>query len=63
MLHEQEGGDIALIPHAYDGDRDPELAVIPLASKGMRVPAGPVLSNAFGFGGNNCSLVLAGAPR
>ncbi len=59
MLHEQEAGSIALIPHVFDGDRDPELAAIPLASKGMRVPAGPVLSNAFGFGGNNCCLVLA----
>jgi 3-oxoacyl-[acyl-carrier-protein] synthase-1 len=60
MLHEQDAGSIALIPHVYDGDRDPELAAIPLAGKGMRVPAGPVLSNAFGFGGNNCSLVLGG---
>jgi len=30
-----------------------------LAAKGMQVAAGPVLTNAFGFGGNNCSLVLA----
>lgn len=62
LLHEQDAGHIALIPHAYDGDRDPELAAIPLATKGMRVPVGPVLSNAFGFGGNNCSLVLTGEP-
>jgi 3-oxoacyl-[acyl-carrier-protein] synthase-1 len=61
MLRQQEAGSLALIPHAYDGQRDPELAAIPLASKGMRVPTGPLLSNAFGFGGNNCSLVLTGS--
>lgn len=59
MLREQDSGRLALIPHAYDGERDPELAAIPLAAKGMQVAAGPVLTNAFGFGGNNCSLVLA----
>lgn len=59
MLHEQQAGSIALIPHSYDGDRDPELPAIPLATKGMRVALGPVMSNAFGFGGNNCCLILS----
>jgi len=62
MLREQDDHGIALIPHAYDGVRDPELPDVPLATKGMRVAAGPVMSNSFGFGGNNCSLVLAGGP-
>lgn len=57
-LDAQEGGEILLIPHVYDGEFDPELPPTPLATKGMRVPAGPVLSNSFGFGGNNCCLIL-----
>jgi 3-oxoacyl-[acyl-carrier-protein] synthase-1 len=62
VLQNQSDGQISPIPHAYDGDRDPALPRIPLATKGMRVPAGPLLSNAFGFGGSNCSLVLSGGP-
>jgi 3-oxoacyl-[acyl-carrier-protein] synthase-1 len=59
VLSEASDGEINLLPHVYDGAWDPELPALPLASKGMRVPAGPVLSNSFGFGGNNCCLVLA----
>jgi 3-oxoacyl-[acyl-carrier-protein] synthase-1 len=59
-LHEQAEGEIALIPHAYDGAWDPELSPIPLTTKGMRVPVGPVMSNSFGFGGSNCCLILDG---
>jgi len=62
MLNEQEDGEMALIPHVYDGDFDPEFPRIPLATKGMRRPVGPVLSNSFGFGGNNCCLVLEKGP-
>ena len=62
MLREQDDDGLAVIPHAYDGVRDPELPEIPLAGKGMRVPPGAVMSNAFGFGGNNCSLVLTRGP-
>jgi 3-oxoacyl-[acyl-carrier-protein] synthase-1 len=62
MLDAQEEAEIALIPHVYDGDFDPELAAIPLATKGMRRPAGPLMSNSFGFGGNNCCLILEGGP-
>ena len=62
MLNEQENGEMALIPHVYDGDFDPELPRIPLATKGMRSPVGPVLTNSFGFGGNNCCLVLEKDP-
>ena len=60
MLDAQEDAEIELIPHVYDGDFDPELPAIPLATKGMRVPAGPLMSNSFGFGGNNCCLILDG---
>jgi 3-oxoacyl-[acyl-carrier-protein] synthase-1 len=58
VLHDESEGQIPLIPHAYDGQRDPGLPAARLATKGMRVAAGPVLTNSFGFGGNNCSLVL-----
>ncbi|HUP91118.1 MAG TPA: beta-ketoacyl synthase N-terminal-like domain-containing protein [Solimonas sp.] len=36
---------------------DPEIGLAPLAQP-LRLPRGPVLLNYFGFGGNNCSLVL-----
>jgi 3-oxoacyl-[acyl-carrier-protein] synthase-1 len=52
---------LPLPPHVFDGERDPELAPIRLVAKGERAPVGArarVLTNSFGFGGNNCSLVL-----
>ena len=45
-------------PHRFDGAYDPELSRLRLAKVGDSVPVGPVLTNSFGFGGNNCSLVL-----
>ena len=62
VLNAREDDEISLIPHAFDGDFDPELPPIPLATKGMRGPTGPLMSNSFGFGGNNCCLILAGGP-
>jgi 3-oxoacyl-[acyl-carrier-protein] synthase-1 len=57
-LQAGEADGLTLIPHAYDGDFDPGLPAIPLATKGMRVTAGPIMTNSFGFGGNNCCLIL-----
>ena len=57
-LRDERAGTIPLIPHVYDGELDPKLPPVNLAVRGQRVAAGPVLSNSFGFGGNNCSLVL-----
>lgn len=57
-LHARDRDRLPLAPHAYDGEYDPDLPPIRLAAKGMTVPAGPVMTNSFGFGGNNCTLVL-----
>ena len=58
-LRHAAGGELSLPPHVYDGRFDPALASVPLATKGMRVPVAAVMTNSFGFGGNNCTLVLA----
>ncbi|HBZ69918.1 MAG TPA: beta-ketoacyl-[acyl-carrier-protein] synthase II [Deltaproteobacteria bacterium] len=63
MLARASEGQLSLPPHVWDGRRDPALARIRLVDKGERVRArGPVhlLTNSFGFGGNNCALVLGG---
>ena len=61
MLDDSADGSLALAPHQWDGEADPELPPIRLAARGDRSAAAPtsrVLTNSFGFGGNNCSLVL-----
>lgn len=62
VLAEEAGGQLCLPPHIYDGQLDPTLPGMRLATRGMRVATGPVLTNSFGFGGNNCSLVLGREP-
>jgi len=60
-LAEAESGELALLPHVWDGRRDPALAKLRLADKGERAPvrgAVHLLTNSFGFGGNNCTLIL-----
>jgi 3-oxoacyl-[acyl-carrier-protein] synthase-1 len=64
VLDRREDGRLALPPHCWDGVRDPELPPVHLVRKGEVVAVrGParVMSNSFGFGGNNCTLVL-GTP-
>lgn len=61
MLERSEGGALELPPHTWDGARDPEIPAVHLAGKGERVAPGGtlrVMTNSFGFGGNNCTLVL-----
>jgi 3-oxoacyl-[acyl-carrier-protein] synthase-1 len=61
MLDRAREGQLALLPHVWDGCRDPRLPRLRLVDKGERVALeGPVhvLTNSFGFGGNNCALVL-----
>lgn len=53
-----------LPPTAGVGEVDPELAAIKLACDGSKMPAGSLaMVNAFGFGGNNCVLMLARGDR
>ena len=61
VLRARDGAQLPLIPHCYDGMRDLDLEPISLVHKGERREVARdvfVLSNSFGFGGNNCSLVL-----
>jgi len=61
VLAGQTGDVLPLPPHVFDGERDPELAPIRLVTKGESAHVGArtrVLTNSFGFGGNNCALVL-----
>jgi len=61
VLDRCEAGALGLPPHAWDGARDPELPALHLVQKGETAPAGAaprVMTNSFGFGGNNCTLVL-----
>jgi 3-oxoacyl-[acyl-carrier-protein] synthase-1 len=61
MLRQGDRDGLCVAPHVYDGARDPDLPPVPLAGEGQRVPRGPVMTNSFGFGGNNCTLVLEAA--
>ena len=57
-------GDHRLPPHVWDGVADPELVALDLIDTQRRLPAQGtrrLMSNAFAFGGNNASLILADA--
>ncbi len=61
VLKGRTGDRLALPPHVFDGARDPALAPIRLVAKGETVRVGArvrVMTSSFGFGGNNCTLVL-----
>ena len=61
QLDRAEAGRVALPPHWWDGERDQELPPLHLTEKGEEVVCdGParVMTNSFGFGGNNCTLIL-----
>lgn len=61
VLERARNGKLELPPHVFDGELDPDCAPIRLAHKGETREVGEralVLTSSFGFGGNNCSLVL-----
>jgi 3-oxoacyl-[acyl-carrier-protein] synthase-1 len=61
VLDRLGAGALSLPPHWWDGERDPELPELHLVHKGETAAAGPsprIMTNSFGFGGNNCTLVL-----
>ncbi len=47
-----------LPPHLWDGEADPTLPALNLVPPGTLIPAGPMLSNSFAFGGSNVSILL-----
>ncbi|MBM3117125.1 beta-ketoacyl-ACP synthase [Jeongeupia naejangsanensis] len=47
-----------LPPHLWDGEADPEIAMLPLVVPGQRADTRAVLSTSFAFGGNNIALIL-----
>lgn len=66
ILDRRDASGLALPPHCWDGVADPALPALHLVAKGERV-ASPerlaILSNSFGFGGNNCAVVLGTGGR
>ena len=61
VLQAATNGTLPLIPHLWDGVRDPDLPEVDLVDTGRTVPLrgrALVATNSFGFGGNNCVLVL-----
>ena len=61
MLERSKAGVLELPPHCWDGERDPEIPTVHLVGKGESVRTNGslrVMTNSFGFGGNNCTLVL-----
>lgn len=64
-LAHRDGDTLTLPPHIYDGIRDAELPAIALTgAKGETRPIprdAHLMTNSFGFGGNNCTLILSEA--
>jgi 3-oxoacyl-[acyl-carrier-protein] synthase-1 len=63
MLAHQRGAEIETPPHRFDGERDPKLPALKLTGEALRVkrePGSALMTNSFGFGGNNCALILGG---
>jgi 3-oxoacyl-[acyl-carrier-protein] synthase-1 len=61
VLETREAGELRLPPHRFDGVLDPALPALHLVADEESVwLSGParVMTNSFGFGGNNCTLVL-----
>ncbi len=64
VLAASDGTAIPSIPHRWDGARDPKIPELAFSRQHESIARdGPpiVATNSFGFGGNNCVLIL-GAP-
>ncbi|MFN2425180.1 MAG: beta-ketoacyl-ACP synthase [Candidatus Binatia bacterium] len=62
VLEHRGGNTLALPPHRWDGVADPALPRLDFIGNGRAAEVGEtayVMSNSFGFGGNNCTLVLS----
>lgn len=62
-LARAEGGRVMLPPHRWDGELDDGIPALPLVEPGDSISADDgravtFLSNSFGFGGNNCSVIM-----
>jgi 3-oxoacyl-[acyl-carrier-protein] synthase II len=55
--------DGVVAPTANHDREDPELGIDVVSGSARPVPPGPVVSNSFGFGGHNASVVLGPAPQ
>ena len=61
LLTSEQRSEMALPPHIFDGERDRELPAIKLWAPGAALGVRGrrlMMSNAFGFGGNNCTVIL-----
>jgi 3-oxoacyl-[acyl-carrier-protein] synthase-1 len=62
MLTHWQNGRVPLLPHRWDGIADPDLPALHLTQAGECLDVAThalVMSNSFGFGGNNCSLLMS----
>ncbi|HIF96998.1 MAG TPA: beta-ketoacyl-ACP synthase [Myxococcales bacterium] len=61
ILANRQGDELLLPPHVYDGQFDPALPSLSLVGVGERKAVSgraAIMTNSFGFGGSNCTLVL-----
>jgi 3-oxoacyl-[acyl-carrier-protein] synthase-1 len=66
MLAHWRAGALPLLPHCWDGQADPALPPLRFARVGDALALNSralVMSNSFGFGGNNCALLLGADER
>jgi 3-oxoacyl-[acyl-carrier-protein] synthase-1 len=61
-LERMSAAGMSIPPNVWDGVRDPELPELRLAARGdsvVRRDRMHVMTNSFGFGGSNCTLIMS----